>query len=535
MRIHLYNINCVNTKLNKDSYLLNEVILDGTLRDAQNKTNPVILFENVDNFLLIDDAIYDDDIEIGYSNNIDSCNYGYIEEFDRFYFITDRVVRSNKTIILSFELDSLMSFKSILNNYKFFITRRTNGNPFIIDNLIPFESRKNIYLDTSFDIINNLYNFDNIKYLDDNSYCIALNVILNPITSNPYSNIPTEFNLEYDNSRNIGDGIIPDAIPQSNFNMRNCYFFLITPKMLDKLVYNALQDDTIKSYIISIQVLPFTPESYDLKYKLGGTNVVSLKLGETTINFGENIKVIKYANNDNVLLYKKSFDLAESFRDLNPYLNYKIYLPFYKEIELNPIDVNGCDINIYYYFDYTSGYANIVIYNETRKIVLNMGQAQFTSRIELSTTNFLENNRNMLLKGIDAVTNITTGLIGGLSSGNYSSILSTSLSNSSKLIQSDIGMYNRAQVGTLSNSMATFSPMIPYVIESRAITTFDNDDFLHYANNIGLLYNHYDYLYNLNSDEHCIISDATDIRLELDMTSNELDSLVHILENGFYI
>lgn len=534
MRIHLYNIACNNFKLNKEAYLINEVVLDGNCRDAQDKTNPTILFENVDNFLLIDDCVYDDNIEVGYSNDIDTCNYAYIEEFERFYFIANRIIRNNNSVILSFELDYLMSFKHLLKDEYLYITRRTNGNPFIIDNMIQFKANKQITKITSFDMLNNQYDFSNLGYLDENSYCIALNLVLNELITGT----TMEYNIE-PSTRYNANGVIPNAYPSSNFNTHNSYFFLITPRMLDILVDAVLHDDTIKSYIISIQALPFAPESYDLQMRFNSSlpwqDVDFLILGETTINFNDNIRVIKYANNDNVLMYRFNIDDATSFMDYSPYSKMMMYLPLCKEFELNLLNVRGCELEIYYYFDYISGNANITIYNSARGIIEHSFNSQFASNIELSSSNYLENNRTRTIKGIDMATSSMGSIFGGLFGGNYGGAIGASLNTLSKGLTMDLSMYDKAQSGSVSNSSLTFMPLEPYIIEINSISTFDNNDFQHYYANIGMLYNRYNLISNLNDNEHCIVADASDIMLDLNMTSNELDRFRDILEDGFYI
>lgn len=72
-----------------------------------------------------------------------NCNYAYVSDFQRFYFINDITLVSNNVLELSMHVDVLMSFNSSIKQVQALILRQENiNNPYIIDSeLITFSQR----------------------------------------------------------------------------------------------------------------------------------------------------------------------------------------------------------------------------------------------------------------------------------------------------------------------------------------------------------------------------------------------------------
>lgn len=97
MDIKLYFTTSPDNRMTK--YLLNESIMQGTLRDVSNVVNPVVLIER----------------DISQLSGI--YNYVYIPEFHRYYFINEMQSYRNDFVLLSLTVDVLFSFKNqILDN-----------------------------------------------------------------------------------------------------------------------------------------------------------------------------------------------------------------------------------------------------------------------------------------------------------------------------------------------------------------------------------------------------------------------------------
>lgn len=78
--------------------------ISGTLREDCSIVDPVIKIESITNF------------------NLASCNYAYISEFGRYYYITN-IVCTGKLYELHMHVDVLMSFKSQIRGNSAVISR----------------------------------------------------------------------------------------------------------------------------------------------------------------------------------------------------------------------------------------------------------------------------------------------------------------------------------------------------------------------------------------------------------------------------
>ena len=103
MNITLYVNNSEKNKIGKN--LTNDFSLSGTLRDATNIINPIILLE---------------------LNEISNYNYCYIPNFNRYYFITDITVIRTGLYAISLLVDVLESFKTDIKNLSVILLNTQN-------------------------------------------------------------------------------------------------------------------------------------------------------------------------------------------------------------------------------------------------------------------------------------------------------------------------------------------------------------------------------------------------------------------------
>ena len=105
MEIIFYRNNSPKEALNKS---ISEVFrLSGTIKEESSVIDPVITIESV-------------------ANIASSCNYAYIPEFGRYYFITDIVTTSNTLWMISMHVDVLMSFRDDIKSSLIY-TRNANN------------------------------------------------------------------------------------------------------------------------------------------------------------------------------------------------------------------------------------------------------------------------------------------------------------------------------------------------------------------------------------------------------------------------
>ena len=91
-----------------------------------------------------------------------------------------------------------------------------------------------------------------------------------------------------------------------------------------------------------------------------------------------------------------------NFLDFNPYTRFLLYLPFYNEIEINPIDFYDENVDVYYFTDFVTGRTTIFIQNSKRVIFTATFQLGYD--IPFGATNSVDIARNL----INQTTNLLT-------------------------------------------------------------------------------------------------------------------------------
>lgn len=118
MTIQLYKCSAESNRIDKSDFLTYVATITGTLREETSILEPTIILEYI-------------------SQNF---NYIFIEEFNRYYFVDDIIIISNKLMSISLSVDVLMSYKDEIKELNGFVLRNEfNFNPFIIDDKLPVE------------------------------------------------------------------------------------------------------------------------------------------------------------------------------------------------------------------------------------------------------------------------------------------------------------------------------------------------------------------------------------------------------------
>lgn len=94
--------------------LSNVATFTGTLREAANVCDPTILVE-------------------GDVSQVINCNYMYVEEFRRYYFITGIAVTSNELFAVSGHVDVLESYQEQIRGLSGIIRRQENSYNLYLD------------------------------------------------------------------------------------------------------------------------------------------------------------------------------------------------------------------------------------------------------------------------------------------------------------------------------------------------------------------------------------------------------------------
>lgn len=126
MQINLFTCTAERNRVNKNEYISNRFVLEGTLREATSAMNVEILIEKTN--------------PLAYN-----YNYMYIEEFKRYYYINDIKSYRNKLWIISATVDVLMSFSSDILSSGAIIDKAENenlSNLYLDDGSFVMDSRK---------------------------------------------------------------------------------------------------------------------------------------------------------------------------------------------------------------------------------------------------------------------------------------------------------------------------------------------------------------------------------------------------------
>lgn len=549
MNIRLYNCNCEINRYNKEPFLSNMIEVEAYQRTPVfDKINPSIYIELKETFIGVvssdnDDLIIGENDEVGFITNLERPNYCYIEEFERYYFITSHTYQNNKILIMQLELDPYMSFKTKeWVNKPLYITRRTKGNSFICDNTIQFKYEKKITTNNSETIsdteaVSMGYQTFGIAYgnysVYRDMYCVVV-AVSNPLVVQIYEEQNQNF---IPSRRENGSGRMNYASSNMSFSHRNTTYYVITPRMLNVFCSYVLQNSSVLGYILSVTILPYsvrTENTYEgsvINFFPSGHIDFSSE-GFTTYS----VKNAKYGNNDRFLYRTIQMPNATSYRDYEPYTEAYLYIPYADTIKLNLQSTMGCKLRLYYYVDYDTSNSTYILYNVTRDVIEATGSCQLGYKFTLTSSNAeeirktQENNLTTFLFGA-----LTSGL--SLASGNPLGMIATSkglINSMSQYITRENAIIPKANASATSSNTGSMLPLEPYITWNISDMTMNDTSYQNYVKNIGLPFNDYEYLSNIEDNEHVIVGDVSDIDMSSDMTNNELILLKNALSQGFY-
>ncbi len=155
----LYNSSADKRVVDKANYITKVSVLEGSFRDEINLSTPTFIIE---------------------FNNIPTCNYCYIDNFNRYYYIDNiKHIRSN-IFELRCSVDVLMTYKYYITNSTQYVSRQENEyNDLLVDNMVTFEN--------DYTFIIKEEHLDFLDYanqnLDDYSFNDSTNIVLST-TSN---------------------------------------------------------------------------------------------------------------------------------------------------------------------------------------------------------------------------------------------------------------------------------------------------------------------------------------------------------------
>lgn len=431
MKLTLYNNFSENNKLDKTISKIVE--LEGSLLDSTSIINPVITIffkpEYYEGYVVDDNKIYItfNGLKITWDsfiyNYVLSANYAKIDEFNRYYFISDIVSVRTNLWRLSLNCDVLMSYKEPLLKLNALIARNEfDYNKLIVDELVNFKYEKDI----KYYNVNNLTTVKTLK-----TATLEPNTVITYLTDDA---------LEYSNSTPALDNLPLISSYVSGGNIKTQYLVCIAGEARD-IIASIYKDDTIRSYIKTVVSYPF-----DVDYLTPISPITQIHIGNKEVNLSG---AFRYAKNypDRILIADFNFDVdAKTFLDFSPYTKYEIYIPYCSWVELSAESLIGYRIKVFYMVNYEDATSTAYIYNETLGKVLFSANCNLGIKLGLSSTNALEikNQKNAI--ALNTAVN-TIGSVASIGFGAYSGNAYASASGAIHL------------AGTIGNAISSYNQL----------------------------------------------------------------------------
>ena len=349
-----------------------------------------------------------------------SFNYVFIPSLNRYYYVDSIEIISADITRLHLKEDVLMSWKSLIKQQSAFITRYENStNIKIVDERYPLEDKLTTLYITPVQSTSPLTN-TTLNFAPDNSKFKIL-----------VSSISDDLAQKHDVSAPTGTSL-PSFTSLQSKNERNAF---ITFEQLSYLLGAVIDDDAIMSFINSVILLPFDPESVytnastdgfidyvviandkylcdDYKFHKYedipvGVSVVSTK--GTTADASPYFIIADFTLTASTLF--------ENCFDYEPYTTWEIYVPFVGWVKVNAEQCLGKRLLIYYTLDYKTGMGTAYIYNRTSNVLIWSSSCQLGIKLDLTTTNAAEiarqkqaNELNMILGLVASAVSIGVGV-----------------------------------------------------------------------------------------------------------------------------
>ena len=343
-------------------------------------------------------------INIDVNNFQNNFNYVWIPSLKRYYYVDSIEIISANITRLHLKEDVLMSWKDLIKIQSAFVSRYENSNNVnLVDSRLPLEDVKTI----------EMLSFTNgaLKNCTFN-YNIASTTPAICVTS-----MSTKVQTGHGTNVSPSGSNLPTIRSSLNDNE---FVRFITYEKLEYLVIAYRSDDATSSFIENVIYFPFdcttlfnlsTSSSYAIQVKdkyidaLG--NYVNYNASDTPLQcYGMNYQ------RDGVSPYIVIADISitnndAKFDDYEPYSNYEIYIPFVSWVKIEYKQFVNQRILVYYSVDLKTGMSTAYVYNYTNKYIIWSGACQLGIKLDLTTTNQLENQRQRE----SSVLNTTLGLM----------------------------------------------------------------------------------------------------------------------------
>lgn len=543
MNITLYKSKSSMNTVDKGGANLTPLLtVSGNFKNAQSILTPIVIIDTIDSLLLVDDngqVVLDDYkrpllTSRDASKEIIKANYCYIDELQRYYFISDIQVVNNDLIQLYLKEDVLYTYANQIKEHTAYISRNEFTNtPLIEDrNEQLFYDKEVSYKDTVTITGGEAVNFAfNVSQLGTN------NIIFSALSK------------QTDYRAGLVD--VPKDLP--SFNSINEFYTtllsvdrpLLIPYIAGQYIAQlCLEKDSNKSYIKNMLICPFdvtnqTDTTKSIPIYLGDNNISDMGASTDPTQKVGNVHPMKALTSDYLVVADFVVPDATSYLDYEPYCQYEIFVPFYGYVNLPTNKIRGNRLLLYYALDWQkgTGMAFISIINGTENRIIWSGQVDPFIHVELSTTNNYENKvakNGVVTSTVLGTLSSSVSLIAGIATGNPLAIAGGAMGLGKTIassVQSSQAIIDRANVAFTDGMLSQYSNTKPFlrITKMKTTNTINKDN---YAHLFGLpLYKSYK-LKDLRG--YTIISEINLDDLDT-AKSSELVELYSLLKGGVYL
>ena len=493
----------------KTSVSIKNPIIDLELKFQDNKTLIEVVDENNEDVVF---GLDNDSLVTDYPFSITDC---YIPVLNRYYYINNPILVTDKLFRLELSEDVLMSLKAQFRELDAFISRNEfDFNRLIKDDLYPFEYKKEVLVKK----VNNISPVSEFKTLDLYNNCMVTYL--------------TDEAIRYSNGDGLG-GIRPYMVG----NNLSTQYMISSIANLRNIASALYKDDVSLGYLKNIRIYPFEIETDDDHHEMF---TASITIGDKTIALDGGFY---WPINPWYKIKIASFDFTEfkNFWEYPPYTTYELWIPYYGWITLNPdVIAENNTLELYYIVNFENGEAKVYLedISESERNIVFSASVQLGVTVALSSTNAreLENAR------ISNVMNGTIGLVGSaiqVGSGAFTGnpvAMAMGVMNATKTVGSIINnvntMYEKANANVNSASDGVFNPQEVLIKTTSLYSTIKTESAIkEWRHLFGQSLNNVRQLSNLSG--YTVIGD---IHLEnIKAFQNEKDELYDLLKSGIIL
>lgn len=384
--IQLWSVSSAPNKLYKGAPSTDSLALEGTLRDGTSIINPTIL------------------INVTGANQakVLSCNYAYISEFSRYYFIRDINIYRNNLWYITLEVDVLNTYHTQILALRAIVARSESaGSVEVVDENAVFSTEPVIHEQVPANVSgSNITAFGAPADLSYTAYNIAITWFSDRATTDS-----ADEDGEY---AHITSGVsspqapIPNVIyTQSAFGSGKLFTAILTPQQFSALANKLYTESSAKDFIIGTYIFPFALNHSlaDTEFQIhqGGIINSSITFNGSYPTDGTNVNLLSapYLVADfNYYSDEVPYYLRE------PYSEYQLYLPYYGWIDLPSQFLLNRRIKVFYTPSFVDGKGLIQVIQTDNDVIIWSGECQLGRSVPIVATN--ETARNIQL-GLNAI------------------------------------------------------------------------------------------------------------------------------------